>query len=207
MKIQKSLITIITIISILSLLILPLISAQLWGGYWGYSPLDYLENEWVMFTVLFLVFFAIIYYSINKMVKNPIVAMIVSLGISLFISLALSRRGLLWDYGYGLDSWILLGAAIIGIGFLLRFASESFGRGGEIISVIMIWLIINAIDPYQILPDTLLYSDVFMGFYGILKSLFGGILLIIVAILVSRERREESFGGQLLDLFRRRLRR
>jgi hypothetical protein len=45
-----------------------------------------------------------------------------------------------------------------------------------------------------------------MGFYGILKSLFGGILLIIVALLVSRERREESFGRQLIDLFRRRIR-
>ncbi len=157
----------LTIIFILTLLALPLISAQTWGGgMWGYrSPLDYLENEWVTFTILFLIFFSVIYYSVNKTTKNPAVSIILALGISLFISLAISRRGLLWGYGEGIDTWVLLGAVIIGIGFLIKFASESFGRAGAIATVILIWIILNAIDPYQILPDTLLYSDNFMVFY------------------------------------------
>jgi len=202
---QKTLTTIL----ILALLALPLISAQTWGGgMWGYrSPLDYLENEWVTFIILFLIFFAVIYYSINKTTKNPAVSVIVALGISLFISLALTRRGLLWGYGQGIDAWVLLGAAIIGIGFLIKFASESFGRAGAIATVILIWIILNAIDSYQILPDTLLYSDNFMVFYEILTSFVGAIVLIIIAILFTKGREAESVGGQLFDLFRRRTRR
>lgn len=199
----------LTIIFILTLLTLPLLSAQSWGGgMWGYrSPLDYLENEWVTFTILFLIFFAVIYYSINKTTKNPAVSVIVALGISLFISLALTRRGLLWGYGEGIDAWVLLGAAIIGIGFLIKFASESFGRAGAIATVILIWIILNAIDPYQILPDTLLYSDNFMVFYELLKGFAGAIVLIIIAILFTKGREDESVGGQLFDLFRKRVRR
>ncbi len=204
MDTQKTLTTIL----IISLLALPLISAYSWGGgSWGYrSPLDYLENEWVTFTILFLIFFAVIYYSINKTVKNPTVAVIVALGISLFISLALSRKGLLWGYGQGIDVWVLLGAAIIGIGFLIRFASESFGRAGAIISVIIIWIILNAIEPYEFLPDTLLYSDNFMTFYDGLKGFFGGVILVTIAVLFSKSKKDESVGGQLFDLFKRRVR-
>ncbi len=205
MKLSKTLTTIL----ILTLLALPLISAQTWGGgMWGYrSPLDYLENEWVTFTILFLIFFAVIYYSINKTTKNPAVSVIVALGISLFISLALTRRGLLWGYGQGIDGWVLLGAAIIGIGFLIKFASESFGRVGAIATVILVWVILNAIDPYQILPDTLLYSNNFMVFYELLTSFVGAIVLVVIAILLSKDKEADSVGGQLFDLFRRRVRR
>lgn len=198
----------LTTIFILTLLVLPLISAASWGrGMWGYSsPLDYFENEWVTFMILFLIFFAVIYYSINKTTKNPAVSVIVSLGISLFISLALTRRGLLWGYGQGIDTWVLLGAAIIGIGFLIKFASESFGRAGAIATVIIIWIILNAIGPYQILPDTLLYSDNFMIFYGLLTSFLGAIVLIIIVILFSKNRTgDETPGEQIIrGLFRRR---
>ncbi len=205
MKLSKTL----TTIFILALLALPLISAQIWGGgMWGYrSPLDYLENEWVTFTILFLIFFAVIYYSINKTTKNPAVSVIIALGISLFISLALTRRGLLWGYGQGLDAWVLLGAAIIGIGFLIKFASESFGRAGAIAMVIIVWIILNAVDPYQILPSTLLYSDNFMIFYEVLTSIIGGIILVVIAILSSKDKKNDSVGGQLFDIFKRRTRR
>ncbi len=205
---QKTLTTIF-ILTFLTILAIPLISAQtLGGGMWGYrSPLDYLENEWVTFTILFLIFFAVIYYSINKTTKNPAVSVIVALGISLFISLALTRKGLLWGYGQGIDAWILLGATIIGIGFLIKFASESFGRAGAIATVIIVWIILNAIDPYQILPDTLLYSDNFMIFYELLTSFVGAIVLIIIAILFTKDKEDDSVGGQLFDIFRRRTRR
>ena len=205
MKLSKTL----TTIFILTLLALPLISAQTWGGgMWGYrSPLDYLENEWVTFIILFLIFFAVIYYSINKTTKNPAVSVIVALGISLFISLALTRRGLLWGYGQGIDAWVLLGAAIIGIGFLIKFASESFGRAGAIATVILIWIILNAIDPYQILPDTLLYSNNFMIFYEVLTSIIGAIILVVIAILFTKGKEDDSVGGQLFDIFRKRVRR
>lgn len=205
---QKTLTTIF-ILTFLILLALPLISAQTWGGgMWGYrSPLDYLENEWVTFTILFLIFFAVIYYSINKTTKNPAVSIIIALGISLFISLALTRRGLLWGYGEGIDTWVLLGAAIIGIGFLIKFASESFGRAGAIATVVLVWIILNAIDPYQLLPDTLLYSDNFMMFYEFLTNIIGGVILVVIAILFSKGKQDESVGGQFFDLLRRRTRR
>ena len=206
---HKKTLTTIFILTFLTMLTIPLISAPSWGGgMWGYrSPLDYLENEWVTFTILFLIFFAVIYYSINKTTKNPAVSVIVALGISLFISLALTRRGLLWGYGQGIDTWVLLGAAIIGIGFLIRFAAESFGRAGAIATIIIVWIILNAIDPYQILPDTLLYSDNFMMFYGVLKSIFGAIVLIIITILFIKGDEDRSPGQQILkSLFGRRSR-
>ena len=209
MKHSKTLTTIF-ILTFLTMLAIPLISAASWGGgsfFGGYrSPLDYLENEWVTFTILFLIFFAVIYYSINKTTKNPAVSVIVALGISLFISLALTRRGLLWGYGQGIDGWVLLGAAIIGLGFLIKFASESFGRAGAIATVIIVWIILNAVDPYQLLPDTLLYSDNFMAFYELLTSFLGGVILVVIAIIFSKGKENESVGGQLFDIFKRRIR-
>ena len=55
----------ITIVGLLSLgiillLILPLISAYSWGGGYYRSPLDYLDNEWVIFAIIFMIFFAVI---------------------------------------------------------------------------------------------------------------------------------------------------
>ncbi len=196
----------LTTVIITALLIIPLISAA-WGYWGGYrSPLDYLENEWVTFIILFLIFFAVIYYSINKTTKNPAVSVIVALGISLFISLAISRRGLLWGYGQGIDVWVLLGAAIIGIGFLIKFASESFGRAGAIATVILIWIILIAIDPYQLLPDTLLYSNNFIVFNELLTNIIGGIILVVIAILFSKGKKDESVGGQFFDIFKKRVR-
>ncbi len=205
MQNQKTILT----LTIITLLALPLISAALGGnfGYWGYnSPLDYLENEWVLFTILFLIFFSVIYYSINKAIKNPSVAVIVGLGISLFISLAISRKGFLWNYGQGFDTWILLIAALIGIGFLIKFAAETFNATGAVIAVIGIWLLLLVIEPYQILPETLLYSDGFIVFYNSLRSFVGLIILIIIAVLLSKNKKSDTVGGQFLDLFKKKAR-
>lgn len=189
---QKKLFTIISTIIITAILVLPLISAYSWGGWYGYrSPLDYLENEWVLFTVLFLIFLAIIFYTLNKALKNPAVAIIIAFGLSLLISMAISQKGLIMGYGISeeFSSWLLFIAALIGIGFLIRFAAESFGGIGAIIAVLGIWLLIHFIDPYQILPDVLLNSG-FYNFYEFLKGGLGLIALAIIAFVLSRGTRK-----------------
>jgi len=183
MQSKKLIITIILI----SLLIIPIISAYTWGGgSWGYfSPLDYLESPIVLFVILFLIFFAIIFYSLNKAMKNPAVSAVIGFALSLFISLAISRRGLLWNFGGGgLDSWILLIAALIGIGFLIKFASDSFGRIGTLITIVLLWILIFNFSSYQLLPYQLSGGG-FETFYNFLGSPLGLILLILLSFFLS----------------------
>ena len=68
---RGQLLSIILLSSILVLTITPLISAQFgWGGGYYSSPLDYLDNEWVIFSLVFLIFFAVIFFTVNRAFKN-----------------------------------------------------------------------------------------------------------------------------------------
>jgi len=169
--------------------ILPLISAYSWGpswGSWGYynSPLDYLENEWVIFGIFFLVFFAIIFYTVNKAFKNNGVSGIIALGLSLMIAMVMAQKGLLYGYlGEEIGSWILIITVLIGIAFLIRFVYESFGKAGTIIALIGLWIVIISIDPYEFLPYQLL-TDTFINIYEFFASISGLIVIIIGALVI-----------------------
>lgn len=165
--------------------ILPLISAYSFGG-WGYynSPLYYLENEWVIFGIFFLVFFAIIFYTVNRAFKNSGVSGVIALGLSLLIAMVMAQRGLLYGYlGQEIGSWILIITVLIGIGFLIRFVYESFGKAGTMIALIGLWIFIRSIDPYEFLPYELL-TDTFINIYEFFASIFGLIVLIIGALVI-----------------------
>jgi len=174
----------------LAFAILPLISAYSfgpsWGSSWGYynSPLDYLENEWVIFGIFFLVFFAIIFYTVNKAFKNSAVSGVIALGLSLMIAMVMAQKGLLYGYlGEEIGSWILIITVLIGIGFLIRFVYESFGKTGTVVALIGIWIAIRSIDPYEFLPYQLL-TDTFINLYEFLASILGLIAIIIAALLI-----------------------
>jgi len=182
---KKERLSVLALSLIIVFTILPLISAYSFGG-WGYynSPLDYLENEWVIFGIVFLVFFAIIFYTINKAFKNNAVSGIIALGLSLMIAMVMARRGLLYGYlGDELGSWILIITILIGIAFLIRFVYESFGKTGTIVALIGLWIILRSIDPYEFLPYQLL-TDTFINIYEFFASVFGGIILIIGALII-----------------------
>ena len=132
---KKEDLSVLVLLSIIVLAILPLVSAYDFGG-WGYynSPLDYLENEWVIFGIFFLVFFAIIFYTVNKAFKNSAVSGVIALGLSLMIAMVMAQKGLLYGYlGEEIGSWILIITVLIGIGFLIRFVYESFGKTGTMV--------------------------------------------------------------------------
>ena len=176
--------SIILISTILILSVLPLILA--YNGYgWGLdyfygTPLDFLENEWVMFGIIFIILFGVIYYVLAKSFKNNAVAAAVGLGLSLFITMAISQKGLLYQYGGGeLSSWALLVAALIAIAFLIRFAGETFGRWGTVAVVLIAGMIVNSFDAYEILPQSLLNS----GFLGIYEFIISWPIIFILAIL------------------------
>lgn len=158
---KKTSILLISTIFILS--VLPLILAYSGYGY-GFdffygAPLDFLENEWVMFGIIFAILFAIIFYVLNKSFKNNAVAAVIGLALSLFITMAISQKGLLYQYGGGeLSSWALLIAALIAIAFLIRFATEAFGRWGAVAVVVIVGMIVNSFEAYEILPQSLLNS-------------------------------------------------
>ncbi|MDD5192149.1 MAG: hypothetical protein PHH54_00770 [Candidatus Nanoarchaeia archaeon] len=174
------------------LLILPIISAYSYSpfgnfGFYG-SPLDYLENEWVLSAVLFLIFFALIFYTLNKAFKNSAVSVIIALGLSALISMAIAQRGLITAYGGGeISSWALFLAAAIGIAFLIRFSSESFGKIGAVAVVFLTWLVLYNFYPEQILPGLLADIPAFVWFWEVLTSWIGLIILIVIAF---------AFGGQ-----------
>lgn len=175
---------------VLVLVLIPLISAYSfgpsWGSSWGYynSPLDYLENEWVIFGIFFLVFFAIIFYTVNKAFKNNAVSGVIALGLSLLIAMVMAQRGLLYGYlGDEIGAWILIIASLIGVGFLIRFVHESFGKTGTVIALIVMWIFLRSLDPYKFLPYQLL-TDTFINVYEFLASILGLIVMIIAALVI-----------------------
>jgi len=189
---QKKITTIITTI-ISTLILLPVISAAY--GYSGFgnfgfygSPLDFFENEWIMFLLVLLVFFATIFYTLFKVFKNKAVAAIISGALAILITIAITERGLIETYGGGeISSWALFLAAAIGVAFLIKFSSESFGKIGAAITVFLVWLVLHNFYPEELLPDLLTNIPAFMWFWGFLTSFLGLIILFILAI---------AFGGK-----------
>src|SRR3989338_3273205 len=189
---QKKITTIITTI-ISTLILLPVISAAY--GYSGFgnfgfygSPLYFFENEWIMFLLVLLVFFATIFYTLFKVFKNKAVAAIISGALAILITIAITERGLIETYGGGeISSWALFLAAAIGVAFLIKFSSESFGKIGAAITVFLVWLVLHNFYPEELLPDLLTNIPAFMWFWGFLTSFLGLIILFILAI---------AFGGK-----------
>jgi len=189
---KKFLIVILSIISVLFLM--PIISAYSYTGFGDFgfygSPLDFFENEWIMFVIIVAVFFATIFYTLYKAFKNKGVAAIISMGLSILISVAIMERGLIESYGGGeISSWALFLAAAIGIAFLIKFASESFGKIGVVVTVSLIWLVLHNFYPEQLLPELLTNVSAFMWFWEwFIIAIFPGLVLWIILAL--------SLGGK-----------
>ena len=177
--------------SIIALAVLPFVSAYSWGNYGYYqSPLQYLDNEWVMFSIILLVMFAIVYYTVNNTFQNNVVSAVIALGVSLLIAITISRRGILYGYaGDELGSWILIGTVLIGLGFLIKFSYEGFGVVGSTATVIVFWVLLQRADPWEIIPYA---PDAFTAIYNFLSSIIGLILLIILAIAFTPFLRKKS---------------
>lgn len=189
--------TILTIIA-LGLLIIPLISAYSLGGGYYRSPLDYLENEWVIFSIVFMIFFAVIFFSVNRSFKNPGVSTVIALGLSLLIAMVMARRGMLYGYvGEELGSWIMIITILMGTGFIIRFAYESFGRTGVIVALAILWAVFRGIDVYDILPYQLL-TETFVRVYEFITGIVGGIVIIIIAIIFMNVGEERETGIERL---------
>lgn len=190
-------------ILILLIVILPAISAYSFGGGWGYanSPLDYLNNQWVMFMIYFMFFFAIIYYTTNKSFKNPPVAAVVGLALSLFIAIAMAQRGWLDSYmGSEIGAWALLISALIAVGFTVKFSFETFGRIGSVAAILILWFILFSTPPETILPPELL-TDTFLNVYYFVSSWIGLIILLIISavIITARGNRKWGYANNTLD--------
>ena len=192
------------ILGLALILIIPLISAPSWGGGYYRSPLDYLENEWIMFGLFFVVFFAIIFYTVNRAFKNPAVSGVIALGLSLMISMTMAQRGLLYGYvGEEIGSWLLIVTVLIGVGFLIRFIWESFGKPGTVIALIGLWFLLRAFDPYEFLPYELL-TDTFIGIYEFFASFLGLIIIIIGSVVALNVFDSRTIGERLIKQFSRR---
>ncbi len=186
------------IIAILSFLALPIISAYSFGGWGGgyYSdPMMYLQSPWVLFIIYFIFFFAIIYFTTNKSFKNPQVSAVVALALGLFISMALGNRGYLNYYmSAGIASWALVIAALIAIGFSVKFAYETFGRIGSVAAILIIWFVLNSTDPQQILPQELL-NDSILNVYGFIAAWPGLLILLLISAVIITARGNRRWRG------------
>jgi len=184
--------SLLLLFSIIALVVLPSVLAYSWGGYGYYqSPLQYLDNEWVMFSIIMLVFFAIIYYTVNKTFNNNVVSGVIALAVSLLIAITVTRRGMLYGYaGDELGSWIMIATAAIGLGFLIKFAYEGFGVIGSTATVIAFWLLLQQSDPYQILPYNI--SPAIINTYNFIASFFGLFILVVLAVVFAPFLRKKS---------------
>jgi len=201
---MKGGLTLISLLGIALMIILPLVSAYTWGGGYYRSPLDYLDNEWVIFSLFFLVFFAVIFFTVNRAFKNPAVSGIIALGLSLMIAMVMARRGLLYGYvGEEIGAWILIITVLIGIAFLMRFIYESFGKTGSIIGLIGIWFVIRSVNPYNMLPYQLL-TDTFVNTYEFFASIIGLIILVAGGLIILNITDTRTWGERLLKQLGRR---
>jgi hypothetical protein len=172
----------IAITLLIALLTLPTILAYSFGYYGG--PMQYLENEWTMFTIVFLLFFAVIYFTVNKGFKNNIVSGVIALSLSLLITMTILRRGLLYGYaGDELGSWMMVVVALVGFGFLIKFAYEAFGAIGSTGAVIIVWMLLQRTDPYYLLPYGV--SDTIYSSYTFLSSFFGLVIMVALALALA----------------------
>jgi len=194
----------ITILILLGIILIPLISAYTWGGGYYRSPLDYLDNEWVIFSIIFIIFFAVIFFTVNRAFKNSAVSGVIALALSLLIAMVMARRGLLYGYvGEEIGSWVLIITALIGVAFLIRFVWESFGKIGTIIALIGLWIIIRSFDPYDLLPYELL-TDTFISIYEFFASILGLIIIVAGAILILNITDTRTIGEKLIKQLGRR---
>jgi hypothetical protein len=194
-------ITTIIVSGIFLLSIISLISAYDFGRFSYYnSPLDYLENAWIMFGIIFIILFGVMYYVLNKSFKNNAVAAAISLALALLISMAISQRGLLSEYGGGeLSSWALVIASLIAIAFLIRFVSESFGKIGVVITLVLIWIILKSLEPYEVLPYSLLNSG-FLVVYEFLTSWLSLIIMIGLGFAFGGDKGPLTLAAELQGL-------
>lgn len=188
-------------IFVFALLVIPLISSYSFGswgtGYYN-SPLDLFDNEWVVFGIIFVVFFAIIFYTINKTFKNTGVSAVIGAGLALFIALTLARRGILYGYfGDEIGSWMLIIVSLIGFGFIIRFAYQSFAGLGAIIVVGVSWYLLHITGPYEVLPYEIL-TDAFVKIYEFTASWLGGIVLMVLTIILINLGKEEKTFAEMM---------
>lgn len=169
---------------ILTTLALPLISAYSWGkGYYG-SPLDYLENEWVIFGIIFIIAFAVIYFAVYKTFKeNKAIAAVIALGVSLLISLAMAQRGLLYSYaGDTIGNMALLVGFLILVIAMFKVLLENFGKAGAFVGLIIALLLLKWGNSTGLFPESLSYGPI----GDLMEFLQGPILwlLIIIGVIV-----------------------
>ena len=193
----------IFIIVTLSLLVTPIISAYSYGWSGNQDPMMYLNNAWVLFILYFMFFFAIIFFTTNKSFKNPSISAVVALAMALFISMSLSQRGWLNPYfGGQAGAWALFAAALIAIGFSIKFSYETFGRIGAVATILIIWFAIHSTveTPQDILPQELL-NETILNVYSFMGSFIGLFILLIISIVIimARGNRKMIRSNDFLD--------
>ena len=82
--------------SVILLGLISIISINFVSAYNGYSSLsDYLDNEWVVFTLIFLLLFTVIYFSVYKTTQNQAVSGIIGAALGLLISVSVLKKGMI----------------------------------------------------------------------------------------------------------------
>lgn len=164
---------------VLGLFMLKFVSA-----YYSFdSPLDYLDNEWVRFTLMLMVFFALTYFATKKTLKDNKISSVVSLCVAVFASAVLMKQGYLIDFaGDEIVAWVLF---VIVVAFLILLGKalyDSFGKWGVVGMFFIVWGALNLFDVSELLPWD--YFNEVEEIYEFLKSGFMLFLLIVVVVIV-----------------------
>ncbi len=180
-----------------------------YGGYGiGSSFIDMIvSSEEIRFVLFFGLFFAAVYLAIGRAFptnKGP--AIVLSVVISLLITFTLVERGFMYGYlGEEIGNWFLIIALLMGMIFLIRGAYKSMGRGGGIITLLIVWaLFAFFFKPFFF--DALSGSyggfllDFYQGFFGreydFISSVFswgfGAVVFICILIAIFGKKKGES---------------
>lgn len=180
------------------IIMLPFVSAYAWGNSWSSwsgwggsfygSPLNFLDNQYFLFGAIFVLFFAMIFYTVNKSFHHPGIAALIAASLSLLISVTITRQNMLNSYmGEQVSSWMMIIVLLIVLAFLIRFTYEGLGWIGLVALAIALWLIIQNVEPYQILPTNMgMGTEIILNVYNFMRTIFGLAILIGLAFIISQ---------------------
>ena len=165
-----------TLIALTALILIPLVSA--------FDTPEIFSNEWVMFAIIFGILFGIIFSFLKpKFHDSAAPTTIVSAGLSILLTMAIAKREILDAFfAENLVDWIVIGAIIIGILFLISYIWKKLPTGKSKFWIILGLLFIIGIIPYFLkdyLPESLLY-----GPFGTFIELVQGLPAFVIWIAV-----------------------
>ncbi len=170
-------------ILLVAIVAIPLVSAQFFGYGYLPPPSQWLENEYLTFTLFFAIFFATIHLSLSRVFSgNPMPPMIIAAALAFLISASIQKNWVFLERPVMFWAMSLIGVLIVLA--ILRMFGGGMNIGGILMLVgviIMIWPFAKSALPSQVM---LSIPEGVMGFFDTTSAWVWPILILFIIIQI-----------------------